>query len=332
MLFKDFLAFRRLVVGLANKRFLMDMAGVSRKTISLRLKQFFTQPLSAEIVWEALPPKLTDLKRKNRPWVLGLDGKWLKRQGVVMVYRDVTHKQNLCWSFWKSESYMAIDTDLQRLLKLLDGNLPSGVISDWKGCIVAGVATYFPSIPHQRCLAHVTRDAKRLLPKKSPFLSTRILRDIALELPYITTKEEKRDWLAQLIKWEKIFGHLLTEKTIKTPDNATKPGGGIRPQKKWWYTHGNLRSAWKLLTKDWDPFFVHLDHPDIPHSNNSLEGVNCQAKKRLLQHRGMKTPQQASFLFWYLSFTRTKTKRDIKKLWGVWKQRKNSNLATVYYP
>jgi len=306
----------------------MELGGVSRKTISLRFKQFFTQPLSPEIVWEAKPPKLI----AGDPWVLGIDGKWLKRAGVVMVYRDVTHKQNLYQSFWRSESHLALRTDIERLIKLLGGNLPSGVVSDWKVSIVAGVAMYFPGIPHQRCLAHVVRDAKRLLPKKSPFLSTRILRHIVLQLPHVTNKDQKRAWLALLIKWEKKFGHRLTEKTIKTEDNMVKSDGNLRKQKRWWYTHSNLRSAWNLLTKDWYPFFIHLGHPDIPHSNNSLEGVNCQAKKRLLQHRGMKTHQQASFLFWYLIFTRTKTKQDIKKLWGVWKQQKKNNLATVYYP
>jgi len=302
----------------------METEQVSRPTLSVKFKHFFTQPLSPEVVWEALPPKLT----QGNPWVLGIDGKWLRRQGVVMVYRDVTHKQNLYQSFWPSESYHAIQTDLEKLTKLLGGNLPSGVVSDWKGSIVAGVAVYLPGIPHQRCLAHVVREAKRLLPKKSPFLATRILRWIASQLPEITTKEKKRDWLALLIKWEKRFDYLLTERTIKTKDNAIGLNGRVKKQKKWWYTHSNLRAGFRLLTKDWRPFFVHLDHPQIPNSNNSLEGVNSQAKKRLLQHRGMKTPQQASFLFWYLIFTRTKTKQQLKKLWGVWKCRKNSRSAT----
>lgn len=309
----------------------METGRISRPTLSVRFKQFFTQPLSPEVVWKVLAPKLTQPNNHGNPWVLGIDGKWLRRQGVVMIYRDVTHKQNLCQSFWPSESYHALQTDLEKLVELLGGNLPSDVVSDWKGSIVAGVAVYLPGIPHQRCLAHVVRDAKRYLAKKSPFLSTRSLREIACRLPYITTKEEKRKWLVRLIRWKKRYGHLLTERTIKTKDSAIEPNGKVRKQKKWWYTHGNLRSGWSLLTKDWRPFFVHLDHPYIPHSNNSLEGVNSQVKKRLSQHQGMKTPQQASFLFWYLIFTRTKTKQDLKKLWGVWKCRKKNNLATVYF-
>lgn len=234
-----------------------------------------------------------------------------------MIYRDVTHGENLFWSYWSSESYQALYSDLDALVSLLgvSGRLPSGVISDWKGSIVSGVATYFPGIPQQRCLAHVVREAKRLLPEKSSFEGVLALRVIAKQLPYIKTHKEPTGWKSQLIKWELAYGHLLKEKTIN-PDTG----------KKWWYTHGDLRRAWRLLTDDWYPFFVHLDHLLLPNTNNSLEGVNSQLKNKLLNHRGMKTPQQVSFLFWYLTFTRTtclpagrKTRQKLKKIWDVWK-------------
>ena len=155
----------------------------------------------------------------------------------------------------------------------------------------------------------MVREAKRLLPQNSSFLETKVLRRIAKQLPHIKTKDEKRSWLADLIEWERVFGHRLKEKTVNSETG-----------KKWWYTHGNLRRAWRLLTDDWHPFFVHLDKPLIPSTNNSLEGVNSQIKKRLGQHRGMKTPQQVSFLFWYFAFTRTKTKPQLRKIWDAWKR------------
>ena len=93
-----------------------------------------------------------------------------------MIYRDITHKENLFWSYHPSESYAALFTDLEVLVGLLgDHRFPSGVVSDWKGSIVAAVANFLPNVPHQRCLAHVVREAKRLLPLNSPFLPTRIL-------------------------------------------------------------------------------------------------------------------------------------------------------------
>jgi len=274
---------------------------------------FFDRFVSPKDVWRVLPPTLTKTRvSDHEPWVLAIDGKWLHRNGVVMVYRDITHSENIFWSFHPGESYLALYTDLKALTGLLNdtgGCLPSGVISDWKGSIVNGVKDYLGDIPHQRCLAHVVREAKRFLPKRSSFAAVLVLREIAKQLPYIKTQKEAICWKARLIKWQMSYGHLLKERTISDGVSG----------KKWWYTHGDLRRAWRLLTDDWYPFFVHLDYPMLPNTNNSIEGVNSQLKNKLLNHRGMKTLQQVSFLFWYLAFTRTKTKQNLKKLWGWWK-------------
>lgn len=274
-----------------------------RKTVSLCFKVFFDNPLSPAQVWQVLPPDL------NRSWVYGLDGKWLERKGVFIIHRNFTTKENLYWSFHPSESYVALHHDLEALTELLDKQqTPVGAISDWKGAIVSAVSSHFDKLPHQRCLTHVVHQAERLLPRRSPFEATLSLRSVAKKLPCVSTVVEKRAWLASLIYWEKKYKGMLKEKTI---GNGTK--------KKWWYTHGNLRSGWRLLTHNWDPFFIHLDHSMIPKSNNSLEGVVSQLSSKLSDHRGMKTKQQVSFLCWYFTFTRTKTKEDLRKLWDYWK-------------
>ncbi|OGG09492.1 hypothetical protein A2781_06795 [Candidatus Gottesmanbacteria bacterium RIFCSPHIGHO2_01_FULL_42_27] len=90
---------------------------------------------------------------------------------------------------------------------------------------------------------------------------------------------------------------------------------------KWWYTHGNLRRGYNLLSKEQEPFFIHLANTLIPKSNNSVEGVISQASNKLSDHRGMKSNQQVSFLSWYMAFSRVKTRRDLKKLWGEWRKR-----------
>lgn len=258
-------------------------------------------------MWQALPSPLIT---QHDPWIYGVDGKWLRKQGVVIIHRNITNKENIFWSYHPSESYAAYATDLVMLTALLTtAHYPTGAISDWKGAIVAAVASHFGNIPHQRCLVHVVREVKKLLPKQSPFCATQVLRSIALQLTSITTTREKRAWFVQLIQWEKNHGHFLIEKTI-----------GYDIQRKWWYTHGNVRRAWRLLTHDWNPFFVYLDYPTIPLVNNSLEGTIAQLKNKLINHRGMNTLQQVSFIFWYLAFTRTKTRPELKKLWDAWKK------------
>lgn len=305
-IFSDLQQFHDLVVGKVNRDKLAEKKVVSRKTLSLKLKVFFNKPVFAQSVFQSCPPQLT---RDTKPWILAIDGKWLRRQGVVMIYRDITHGENLYWSFWPSESYAAIATDLKVLTSLLGSHRPAGVVSDWKGAIVAGVATYFSGVTHQRCLAHVVREAKTLLPKLSAIPAVLALRAIAKQLPYVMDKGAAIEWKAQLIQWEKTFGTLLKERTVNQ-----EPG-----KRKWWYTHGNLRRGWRVLTDDWYPFFVHLEHSEIPKTNNSIEGVNGQLKNKLLNHRGMKTLQQVSFIFWYLICTRTQTKQALRAVWQLWK-------------
>ena len=225
------------------------------------------------------------------------------------IHRNVTTHENLWWSFMGSESYGAIHRDMETLAIRLGGHLPMGAVSDWKGAIVAAVAAHFGSIPHQRCLAHVDRAAKRLLPKQSPLEATQALRRIASLLMLVETSTDPHVWQTALARWEKQYGSMLTEKTHA-------PTGISR---SWWYTHGNLRRAWRLLTHDQSPLFVFLINRLIPKTNNALEGVNSNLKQKLGDHRGMNVTRQAAFLSWYMAFTRSKSPKDLKKLWGYWK-------------
>ncbi len=262
--------------------------------------------MMADEVWQILPPKTVTAPV---PWVYGCDGKWLGRVGVFLVHRNVTMKENLWWSFVKSESYESMAHDCAALAKRLENHLPSGAVSDWKGAIVSAVASYFGTIPHQRCLAHVDRAAKRLLPLHSPLEATQRLRRIASMLLLVEQSNDPKVWKAALIRWEIQHGAMLKEKTIA-------PAGISR---SWWYTHGNLRRAWRLLTHDQDPLFVFLINPLIPKTNNALEGVNSNLKQKLGNHRGLSVERQTAFLSWHLVFTRVKTKEDLRKLWGWWK-------------
>ena len=262
--------------------------------------------MTAGEVWEVLPPTTATTLQK---WVYGCDGKWLGRAGVFFIHRNVTTKENLWWSFMGSETYDAIGRDCKALGDRLEHHLPMGAVSDWKGSIVAAVASHFGNIPHQRCLAHVTRAAKRFLPRNSPFDATKKLRWIAEHITVLETSRDPAVWKTLLVRWEKEYGFMLTEKT-QAPTGISR---------SWWYTHGNLRRAWRLLTYDQDLLFVFLIHPLIPNTNNALEGVNSNLKQKLGDHRGMKVPRQAAFLCWYMAFTRSKSDKDVKKLWAYWK-------------
>ena len=303
--FKDFSDFYRLIIGDVNRHQLIKDKNICRLTLSVKFKPLFNRPLFSNEVWEVLPPDLSN------PWVYGVDGKWLKRNGVFILHRNITAKTNLYWSFHLGETYSALGSDLFKLAELIKKKkyYPKAAISDWKGAIVSSVGSYFGDIPHQRCLTHVIRTLKSLLPKKSPFESTVLLREIALKLIDLKDQKEVEGWFKDLALWYEKYGYRLKEKT--TNQNKTS-------KYKWWYTHGKLRRAWRLMTKNPEPFFKHLNNPLLPHSNNSLEGTISQAVNKLINHRGMKLKQQVSFLRWYFTFSRVKNKQDLRKLGAYW--------------
>jgi len=241
---------------------------------------------------------------------LGIDGKWLRRQGAVMIYRDVTNKINLYWSYHYSESYEAIEKDFEKLNLIIKNNLPSGVITDWKGALVSAINIFLPPTPHQRCLTHVKRSLMTFLPLRSPILATRKLRIIAKKIIRIENINDKILWRKDLYGWIEEYQSLLKEKTI-----------GVNTKKKWWYTHGNLRRAVKLLTFEEKYLFAYLNHLFLPKTNNSLEGLNSQMKTKLSNHRGLKTHLQVAFIFWLLTFRRVKNRRDLKSLWDSLKDK-----------
>jgi len=304
--FTDFLDFFRFVKGRTNRAHILSSRKISRPTLSVRFAALLIHPLSAKDVWNILPPKTLS----GTPWVYGADGKWLGRLDVFFIHRNVTTKENLFWSFMSSETYEAISKDVQILTRLLGKNLPSGAVSDWKGAIISAVSSHFGAIPHQRCLAHVLRQAKRLLPRNSPFWETQKLRKIVQDLFLVETVHDPSVWRMSCVRWEKQYGYMLKEKTV-VPMGITKT---------WWYTHGNVRRAWRLLTHDQDPLFVFLTNPLVPKTNNALEGVNNNLKQKLGNHRGMNVVRQAAFLSWYMAFTRVKTEKDLNKLWAYWKR------------
>jgi len=316
IVWKDFFDFYRFIKGRSNRTDIITTRSFSRPTLSIRFGQFLDHFPTALDIWELFPPTT---RLSSTPWVYGCDGKWLRRVGVFFIHRNVTTQENLWWSFMQSESYEAIACDVKEIAIRLRIS-PMGVVSDWKGAIQAAVAAHFGPIPHQRCMAHVERQIKRLLPLNSPYQATQRLRHIALFLFSIETQQDLLIWKGMLARWEEKHRNMLKERTVVQKEE----------RKSWWYTHGNLRRGWRLLTHDQSSLFVFLSYPLIPKTNNSLEGVNSNLKQKLGNHRGMVTMRQVSFLSWYLAFTRVQNDAGLKKLWGWWKKTYSPPKATVY--
>ena len=281
-----------------------ERLGVSRQELSERFTWFMSVPPSPQLMFQLFPPKCLIA---NSPWSYGYDGKWLGRSPILLVHRDVTHKETIWWSIARSENIAAMKADVRPLVRYLSANLPIGAVTDGKPGIGEIIKREFKLKMYQRCLVHVVRDLKNYLPKKSPLSATRALRSIAVSLTLMKTEKDVREYYRRLQTWNEVFGGCLTEKS--------HPYLGSKSKRRWWYTHGNIRRAWRLMTTHPETLFCFLTNPLIPKTNNSLEGVNRHLKRRA----GMQKGKQLSLMIWRLIFSRVKTDRQLRKLWAGWK-------------
>ena len=221
----------------------------------------------------------------------------------------MTYKETLWWSVSYSESRAALHEDLVALGVLLHPTLPCGAVTDGKPGIGVLIKDAFHLASIQRCVVHVTRELKVLLPKHSPLDATQALRTIALTLCAVRTEADRTVLFLSLIIWEQQYGGLLQQRTIPPVGSAVK--------RRWWYTHGHLRRAWRLLNLDPATLFAFLDTPGVPATNNSLEGVNRHLHRRV----GMGKGKQLSLMLWKLALSRACTPVQKRQVWDLWKRR-----------
>lgn len=301
---RDFNAFRDYALKAVNQKALTKKLKLSRQELSARFNWFLTLPPTPELINRIVLPQAAV---PAQPWVYGYDGKWLGRNLVLLVHRDVTHKETLYWSVANSENMAAVFSDL---VALAGSGItrPKGAVTDGK----PGIASVIKSIFHldfcQRCLVHVERDLKKYLPQNSPIKATQRLRITCLGMTDIKSLSDKDCYLSMLDRWHCRYGNLLKERSYPEPGSIAK--------RRWWYTHGNLRRAWRLLTKDQNSLFHFLDNPLVPPTNNSLEGIN----RHLCRREGMGKGKQLALMMWWLAFSRIKTDKQKLTLWAKWKR------------
>lgn len=200
------------------------------------------------------------------------------------------------WAGWESSN-----TWEQLFIKL---PAPTVVVCDGQKGELLAIARVWPEAKIQRCIFHVWQNIRTKLSLHPKTEAGRELLSLAkVLLRGITTKETALEWQQQLEDWEKRYSNLIRERTY-----AVEPGPG---QRKYWYTHGRLRSAYRQLDKllrD-NQLFTYLetdltDEP-IPRTTNYVEGgINSQLRTKLKLHRGMSEEHQRRLVEWYL-YTRT---------------------------
>jgi len=98
------------------------------------------------------------------------------------------------------------------------------------------------------------------------------------------------------VLYENRYKDFLNQRTYS---NNTKPNLLEYAGKKWWYTHKNVRAAYRHIKTSLNNMFFYLDTPNIPKDTNGLEGGFTHIKTKLNSHRGLSNKRREYFVNWY---------------------------------
>ena len=221
---------------------------------------------------------------------------------VCLVARTPEFVIGWCWVGWESSATWA------KLLQQFPP--PTVVVCDGQKGIVLALARCWPQTRVQRCLFHIWQNIRVKLTLHPLTEAGRELLQLTRDLWQVKTPEQAASWQQQLEDWHERHGDFIRERT----DKATSELG----KRRWWYTHGRLRSAYYQLAKllrD-NQLFTHLEpltDAPIPRTTNSVEGgINSQLRTKLKLHRGMSEEHQRRLVEWYL-YSRTEEPKPTRK-------------------
>ena len=170
--------------------------------------------------------------------------------------------------------------DYERAIEKLHeyGVYPKAAIVDGKSGVIKMLEKY--GIKVQFCQFHQLKIITQCLTRK-PILPPNIqLRSIALTLSH----SDRERFATMVYGWKLRYEVWLREK------NYTENG-------KWGYVHKMTRRAIGSVISNLPYLFTYKEYPElnIPNTNNKIEGLHSELKRRLNNHRGLKKAQKIRF-------------------------------------
>lgn len=222
--------------------------------------------------------------------VLVVDGvSIVKHRLVALIVFDRITRIPINWYFSPRESYaswLIIFSELRA-----KGLMPKIIVCDGQKGLIKAIYRVWPQAIIQRCLIHISRQAKAWLTQNPKTEAGQELRLIVKKLTNINNDTEKNIWLKSFDDWQKKYDDFLKEKT-RHPIL----------EKRWWYTHKKLRAVRSLLKNSLNNLFVYLNNPSVPKTSNDVEGgINSRIKDLLRIHRGLIPRHQQVLTSWYLA-------------------------------
>ena len=155
---------------------------------------------------------------------------------------------------------------------------PKAAIVDGKKGVIHMLEEYGMKV--QFCQFHQLRIITQCLTRKPDLKPNIYLRRISLTI----TKLDEGTFRQLVSKWRLKYGVWVLERTYY--ENG-----------KWEYTHKKTKRAITSLIDNLPYLFTFQKYPNlnIPNTNNKIEGLHSELKRRLNNHRGLKKQQKIQF-------------------------------------
>jgi hypothetical protein len=217
---------------------------------------------------------------------LKIDATYFGRWGCSIVFK--VGKFVIFWHFCLRETFREYLYCFSKLVEL--NYVVLSVTSDKHGSTVSAVKYFFPHIPHQFCTVHIQKRCETLLTKKPKTNAGKDLLEIVQFLNEISSENDKTILINWLKRYELKYISLLNQRSY---------GLNEFENKTWWYTHKNIRKAFRHINSSLCNMFFYLNNTNIPKDTNGLEAEFTHLKTKLNIHRGLKRARRIGFVNWY---------------------------------
>lgn len=218
--------------------------------------------------------------KKPRQIILLMDTTYWGRGFGVMLFKDSLTGENLLKYYLRYETNSLYNKGVEELRQ--QGFVIDAIVCDGR----RGLIQSFGDTPVQMCQFHQVAIIRRYLTKRPKLEAAKELMQV-VELMKLTDKES---FTGALEEWIERWEEFINERT-------TNPDTG-----KSFYTHKNLRSAYRSLKHNLHWLFTWYDYIDlqIPTTTNAIDGHFSDLKNKLRCHNGLSIERKKRFIDGFL--------------------------------
>lgn len=155
----------------------------------------------------------------------------------------------------------------------------TGIVVDGKPGVLQALTRM--GFPVQMCHFHQIQIVSRYTTRHPRLPAAQELLRLVRLLPE-TDRASFGYWLSE---WHTKWKDFLNEKTFDPERNRFR------------FTHIRLRKAHRSLVRHLPYLYTYHEHPDLPNTNNSLEGMFSQLKTKVSVHRGLRLDRKSDLIY-----------------------------------